>query len=56
MLTPLTLLAIEPEVDECGYHAAVIELGEDVVLHVTNSYPRIEDAVGAAQDWIEKNS
>jgi hypothetical protein len=47
------LLTIEPERDEAGYHAAVIDLGEDAVLHVTDSFAAVEEAIFAAQQWIE---
>lgn len=50
-----TLLTIEVEPDEGGYHAAVIDIGIDAVLHVTDSFRAALDAVKAAQTWIEKN-
>lgn len=49
------LLTIELEKDPDGYHAAVIDLGEDAVLHVTDSFRAVEDAVKAAQAWIQAN-
>jgi hypothetical protein len=49
------LLTIEIERDECGYHAVVIDLGDDAVLHVTDSFRSISAAVRAAQRWIEEN-
>jgi hypothetical protein len=53
----LTQLAIEPEREDDGhYHAAIIDIPEDTVLHVTDSFARIEDAVRAAQTWIGENA
>ncbi len=47
------LLTIEPEREDDGhYHAAIIDIGEDAVLHVTDSFRTVEDAVKAAQEWI----
>lgn len=47
-------LVIEIEQDECGYHAVLIDVADDAVLHVTNTYPAPTDAERAAQDWIDK--
>jgi hypothetical protein len=49
------LLTIELERDPDGFHSVVIDLGDDAVLHVSDSFQAIEDAVRAAQSWIEKN-
>lgn len=49
------LLVIEVERDEKGYHASVIDLSDDAVLHVTDSYANVSDAVKAAQVWIQEN-
>ncbi len=51
----LTQLVIEPERDEDGYHAAIIDIALDAVLYVTDSFKAIEDAIGAAQRWINDN-
>jgi hypothetical protein len=48
-------LAIEPERDEDGYHAAIIDIALDAVLYVTDSFKAIEDAVQAVQRWIKEN-
>jgi hypothetical protein len=48
-------LAVEPERDEDGYHAAIIDIALDAVLHVTDRFKAIEDAVRAAQRWIDQN-
>jgi hypothetical protein len=49
------LLTIELERDEHGYHAAVIDLGDDSILYVTDAFADVSDAVRAAQTWIEDN-
>ena len=49
------LLVIEVERVEDGYNASVIDLGDDAVLHVTDSYVNVSDAVKAAQAWIQEN-
>jgi hypothetical protein len=51
----LGLLAIEVERGEDGYHAVVIEIGTDAVLHVSDSYAAPEDAKRAARTWICTN-
>ncbi|MHB1425098.1 MAG: hypothetical protein ACYC3I_18155 [Gemmataceae bacterium] len=48
-------LVTEIEADDCGFHAAVIDVSDDTVLYVSNSCNRPEDAEKAAQDWIDKN-
>jgi hypothetical protein len=48
-------LAIEPERDENGYHAAIIDIALDAVLYVTDSFRAIENAVQAAKRWIDQN-
>ncbi len=52
----LTQLVIEPERDEDGYHAVVVDIGEDCILHVTDSYSGAGEAVRAAQTWIQQNA
>jgi hypothetical protein len=49
------LLVIEVDRDGDGYHASVIDLGDDAVLHVTDSYANVSDAVKAAQVWFQEN-
>ena len=49
------LLTIEVERDEDGWHSVVIDLGDDAVLFVSDSYSNISAAVRAAQKWIEDN-
>lgn len=51
----MNLLAIEVEADENGWHAVIIDLGDDAVLYVSNSYASTLAAMTAAQNWIEKN-
>ncbi len=51
----LDKLACEIEEDDTGYHAAVIDVGDDSVLYVSDSFFRMEDAERAASEWIERN-
>ena len=51
----LSQLYIEVEPDEYGHHAVVIDVSDDCVLHVTNTYATLEDAEAAARQWIERN-
>ena len=51
----LTQLAVEVEPDDCGFHSVIIDLSDDAVLHVSNSYPAPEDAERAARTWIDKH-
>ncbi len=48
-------LLIEVEPDEHGYHAYVVDLGIDAVLHVTDSFSTEENAIRAACAWVKKN-
>ncbi len=49
-------LAIEPEREDDGqYHATIIDISEDAVLYVTDSFMDIESAINAAQRWINQN-
>jgi hypothetical protein len=48
-------IAIEIEEDEYGYHGVVIDLADDAVLHVSNTFAAHEDAERAARDWIQTN-
>ena len=48
-------LMIEPERDENGYHAAIVDVSQGAVLHVTDSFPAVSDAVKVAQTWIQDN-
>ncbi len=50
------LISIEIERDPDGYHGIVIDIGDDAVLHVTDSFPGVDHAVRAAQSWIETNA
>jgi hypothetical protein len=50
------LLAIELERGDAGYHAVVIDIGDDSVLWVTDDYPTTSQAVQAAQGWMERNA
>lgn len=45
---------MEVEPDEGGYHAVVIDLSDDAVLHVSNSFALPEQAENAARDWIDR--
>jgi len=49
------LLVIEVEREEDAYHASVIDLSDDAVLHVTSSFACVSDAVRAAKAWMEEN-
>lgn len=49
------LLTIEVERDPDGWHSFVIDLGDDAVLYVSDSFKDISDAVKASQTWIERN-
>lgn len=50
------LLTIEVERDgETSWHSVVIDLSDDAVLFVSDSYGNISAAVRAAQQWIDEN-
>ncbi len=49
------LLTIEVEKDPDGWHSVVIDLGDDAVLFVSDSFKDISDAVKASQAWIATN-
>jgi hypothetical protein len=49
------LLTIELEKDEGGWHSVVIDIGDDAILFVSDSFGDISDAVRASQTWIETN-
>jgi hypothetical protein len=51
----LSWLAVEVERDDDGFHAVVIEIGTDCVLHVSNSFDSRAEAEAAARDWINRN-
>lgn len=48
-------LFLEVEPDEDGYHAVVLDVSDDSVLHVGNTYPTAQDAERAGQLWIAEN-
>lgn len=50
------LLIIELEKVDAGYHAAVIDLSDAAILHVTDTYADVSAAVREAQTWIHANS
>jgi hypothetical protein len=52
---PVYQVAIEVEVNEDGYHSVVIDVSDDAVLHVTNTFAHPEDAERAARDWLARN-
>ncbi len=43
--------AVQVEPDPCGWHAIVLD-ASDAVVFITDSYVALEDATGAAWDWI----
>jgi hypothetical protein len=47
-------LEIETE-DDGAFHAVVIDVSDDNVLHVTNGYPTAEEAENAGRLWIKAN-
>jgi len=49
------LLTIEIEKDADGWHSVVIEIGDDSILFVSNSFTDISACVKAAQAWMEEN-
>jgi hypothetical protein len=52
----IDVIAIEVEQDDDdGYHAVVIDLADDAVLHVSNTFAAPEDAERAARRWIHEN-
>src|SRR5262249_20478237 len=48
-------LLIELEEDETGWHALVLEAGEDTVVWITASQPLPEAAELEAKAWIDRN-
>jgi hypothetical protein len=48
-------LFLEIEPDEGGFHAIVIDVSDDSVLHITNTYPTANDAERAGRLWIDVN-
>ncbi len=46
--------AVQVEPEECGWHAIVLD-AENAVVFITDSYVVLEDATGAAWEWIEQN-
>jgi hypothetical protein len=53
---PVYQVAVEIEQDdESSWHAVIIDVSDDSVLHVTLSYPSIPGAEKAAQRWLARN-
>jgi len=50
------LLSIEVERDADGWHSVVIDLGDDAVLFVSDSFTDISDAVKASKHWMEETN